>query len=100
MLRQHGMLRLAHLDMNGAPLDGIDGDMLFHRSVGGAGDQLVHLLAAADHGHTRVLHHGDEVSAMLTNKKSLFHGGLLSSSVDFSPAPAWARHRFSLSARC
>ena len=68
--------------------------------LGVNGDQLVHLLAAADHGHTRVLHHGDEVSAMLTNKKSLFHGDLLSSSVDFSPAPAWARHRFSLSSRC
>ena len=28
VLRQHGMLHLAHLDMNGAPLDGIDGDVL------------------------------------------------------------------------
>ena len=27
VLRQHGMLHLAHLDMNGAPLDGIDGDV-------------------------------------------------------------------------
>ena len=73
MFRQHGMLHGADLDMDDAVFHCPDGDMLFNRGVGGAGNDLAHRLTAADDGNARVLDLGNDVAAMLANVKLLLH---------------------------
>ena len=73
VLRQHGVLHGADLDMDDAVFHRPDGDVLFNRRVGRAGDDLAHRLAAADDGHTCVFDLGDDVAAMLTNIIPYFH---------------------------
>ena len=73
VLRQHGMLHGADLDMDDAVFHCPDRDMLLHGRVGRAGDDLAHRLAAADDGHTCVFDLGDDVAAMLTNIIPYFH---------------------------
>ena len=73
VLRQHRMLHGADLHMDDAVFHRPDGDVLFNRRVGRAGDDLAHRLAAADDGHTCVFDLGDDVTAMLTNIIPYFH---------------------------
>ena len=73
VLRQHGMLHGADLDMDDAVFHRPDRDVLFHGGIGGAGNDLAHRLAAADDGHTCVFDLGDDVAAMLTNIIPYFH---------------------------
>ena len=73
VLRQHGMLHGAYLDMDDAVFHCPDRDMLLHGGVGRAGDDLAHRLAAADDGNARVLDLGNDVTAMLANVKLLHH---------------------------
>ena len=73
VLRQHRMLHGADLHMDDAVFHRPDGDVLFNRRVGRAGDDLAHRLAAADDGHTCVFDLGDDVAAMLTNIIPYFH---------------------------
>ena len=55
--------------MTWAPSAWDHGDVLLHRGVGGAGDKLSHLLAAAHHGDTAGFHESDDIAAVLTNIK-------------------------------
>ena len=71
VLRQHGMLYGADLDMNDAVFHSPDRDMLLHGGVGGTGDDLAHRLTATDDGNARVLDLGNDVAAMLANVKLL-----------------------------
>ena len=48
VLRQHGMLHGADLDMDDAVFHRPDRNVLLHGGVGGAGNDLAHRLAAAD----------------------------------------------------
>ena len=58
VLRQHGMLYGADLDMNDAVFHSPDRDVLLHGGVGGTGDDLAHRLTATDDGNARVLAQG------------------------------------------
>ena len=73
VLRQHGMLHGADLDMDDAVFHRPDGDVLFNRRVGRAGDDRAHRLTATDDGNARVLDLGNDVTAMLSNVKLLLH---------------------------
>ena len=73
VLRQHGMLHGADLDMDDAVFHCPDRDMLLHGGVGGARDDLAHRLTATDDGNARVLDLGNDVTAMLANVKLLLH---------------------------
>ena len=77
VLRQHGMLHGADLDMDDAVFHRPDGDVLFNRRVGHAGNDLAHRLAAADDRSARVLDLGNDVAAMLANVKLLLHDDFL-----------------------
>ena len=77
VLRQHGMLHGADLDMDDAVFHRPDRDVLLHGGVGGAGDDLAHRLTAADDGNARVLDLGNDVAAMLANVKLLLHDDFL-----------------------
>ena len=77
VLRQHGMLHGADLDMDDAVFHRPDRDVLLHGGVGGAGDDLAHWLTAADDGNARVLDLGNDVAAMLANVKLLLHDDFL-----------------------
>ena len=77
VLRQHGMLHGADLDMDDAVFHRPDGDMLLHGGIGGAGNELAHRLTAADDGNARVLDLGNDVAAMLANVKLLLHDDFL-----------------------
>ena len=77
VLRQHGMLHGADLDMDDAVFHRPDRDVLLHGRVGGAGDDLAHRLTAADDGNARVLDLGNDVAAMLANVKLLLHDDFL-----------------------
>ena len=63
VLRQHGMLYGADLDMNDAVFHSPDRDVLLHGGVGGTGDDLAHRLTATDDGNARVLDLGNDVAA-------------------------------------
>ena len=73
VLRQHGMLHRADLNMDDAVFHRPDGDVLFNRRVGRAWNDLAHRLTAADDGNARVLDLGNDVAAMLANIKLLLH---------------------------
>ena len=73
VLRQHGVLHRADLDMDDAVFHRPDRDVLLHGGVGGAGDDLAHRLTATDNGNARVLDLGNDVTAMLANVKLLLH---------------------------
>ncbi len=73
VLRQHGMLHGADLDMDDAVFHCPDRDVLLHGGVGGAGDDLAHRLTAADDGNADVLDFGNDITAMLANVKLLLH---------------------------
>ena len=73
VLRQHGMLHGADLDMDDAVFHSPDRDVLLHGGVGGAGDDLAHRLTATDDGNARVLDLGNDVAAMLANVKLLLN---------------------------
>ena len=77
VLRQHGMLHGANLDMDDAVFHCPDRDVLLHGSVGGARNDLAHRLAAADDGDAHVLDLGNDVTAMLANVKLLLHDDFL-----------------------
>ena len=83
VLRQHGMLHGADLYADDAAVHRPGGDMLLHSGVGGAGDDLRHLLAAADHRHTAVLDLGNDIAAVPANEKSLLHGNSPFLSINF-----------------
>ena len=67
VLGEHGVLYGAHRHGDLAALGLHHGDVLLHGGVGGAGDDLGHLLAAAHDRHAAGLDKGDNVSAMLTD---------------------------------
>ena len=67
VLRQHGMLHGADLDMDDAVFHRPDRNVLLHGGVGGAGNDLAHRLAAADDRDACVLNFGNDVTAMLAN---------------------------------
>ena len=73
VLRQHGVLHGADLDMDDAVFHRPDGDVLFNRRVGRAGDDLAHRLAAADDGNADVLDFGNDITAMLAKVKLLLY---------------------------
>ena len=73
VLRQHGMLHGADLDMDDAVFHRPDGDVLFNRCIGRSGNDLAHRLTATDDGNARVLDLGNDVAAMLANVKLLLH---------------------------
>ena len=77
VLRQHGMLHGADLDMDDAVFHSPDRDVLLHGGVGGTGDDLAHRLTATDDGNARVLDLGNDVAAMLANVKLLLHDDFL-----------------------
>ena len=67
VLRQHGVLHGADLDMDDAVFHCPDRDVLLHGGVGGAGNDFAHRLAAADDRDACVLNFGNDVTAMLAN---------------------------------
>ncbi len=71
VLRQHGMLHGADLDMDDTVFRRPDGDMLLHGGIGGAGNDLAHRLATADDGNAAALDLGNDIAAMLANVKLL-----------------------------
>ena len=73
VLRQHGVLHGADLDMDDAVFHCPDRDVLLHGGVGGAGNDLAHRLAATDDRDACVLNFGNDVTAMLANVKLLLH---------------------------
>ncbi len=73
VLRQHGMLHGADLDMDDAVFYRPDGNMLLHGGIGGAGNDLAHRLAAADDGNADVLDFGNDITAMLAKVKLLLY---------------------------
>ena len=73
VLRQHGMLHGADLDMDDIVFHRPDGDMLLHGGIGGAGNDLAHRLAAADDGNADVLDFGNDITAMLAKVKLLLY---------------------------
>ena len=73
VLRQHGMLHGADLDMDDIVFRRPDGDMLLHGGIGGAGNDLPHRLAAADDGNADVLDFGNDITAMLAKVKLLLY---------------------------
>ena len=73
VLRQHGMLHGADLDMDDAVFYCPDRNMLLHGGVGGAGNNLAHRLAAADDGNADVLDFGNDITAMLAKVKLLLY---------------------------
>ena len=73
VLRQHGMLHGADLDMDDAVFHRPDRDVLFHGGIGGAGNDLAHRLAAADDGNVDVLDFGNDITAMLAKVKLLLY---------------------------
>ena len=73
VLRQHGMLHGADLDMDDIVFHRPDGDMLLHGGIGGAGNDLAHRLAAADDGNVDVLDFGNDITAMLAKVKLLLY---------------------------
>ena len=73
VLRQHGMLHGADLDMDDAVFHSPDRDVLLHGGVGGAGNDLAHRLAAADDGNADVLDFGNDITAMLAKVKLLLY---------------------------
>jgi len=73
VLWQHGMLHGADLDMDDTVFHRPDGDMLLHGSIGGAGNDLAHRLAAADDGNADVLDFGNNITAMLAKVKLLLY---------------------------
>ena len=73
VLRQHGMLHGADLDMDDAVFHRPDRNMLLHGGVGGAGNDLAHRLAAADDGNADVLDFGNDITAMLAKVKLLLY---------------------------
>ena len=73
VLRQHGMLQGADLDMDDIVFHRPDGDMLLHGGIGGAGNDLAHRLVAADDGNADVLDFGNDITAMLAKVKLLLH---------------------------
>ena len=73
VLWQHGMLHGADLDMDDIVFHRPDGGMLLHGSIGGAGNDLAHRLAAADDGNADVLDFGNDITAMLAKVKLLLY---------------------------
>ena len=73
VLRQHGMLHGADLDMDDIVFHRPDGDMLLHGGIGGAGNDLAHRLVAADDGNADVLDFGNDITAMLAKVKLLLY---------------------------
>ena len=73
VLRQHGVLYGADLDMDDAVFHRPDRDVLFHGGIGGAGNDLAHRLAAADDGNADVLDFGNDITAMLAKVKLLLY---------------------------
>ena len=73
VLRQHGMLQGADLDMDDIVFHCPDGDMLLHGGIGGARNDLPHRLAAADDGNADVLDFGNDITAMLAKVKLLLY---------------------------
>jgi hypothetical protein len=74
VLLLHGVLRRADLDMDNVSLHRICGNVLLQRGVNGAGNELRHLLAAADDGHAAVPDLGDGIAARPAEIKFLLHG--------------------------
>ena len=73
VLRQHGMLHGADLDMDDIVFYRPDGDMLLHGGIGGVGNDLDHRLPAADDGNADVLDFGNDITAMLAKVKLLLY---------------------------
>ena len=73
VLGLHGMLHCTYGDGDQIALHSIDWDMLLLRCIGGAGDDLSHLLAAAHDGDTSILDLGNDVSAVFADVEFLFH---------------------------
>ena len=71
VLRQHGMLHGADLDVDDTVFHRPDGNVLLHGGVGGTGNDFAHRLAAADDGNAAVLDLGNDIAAMLANVKLL-----------------------------
>ena len=67
------MLHFAHGDFHDVVLNGEGGDVFLFGAVGGAGDDLLHLTAAAHHRHAGALDHSDEIAAIVADEKPLFH---------------------------
>ena len=73
VLRQHGVLYGADLDMDDAVFHRPDRNVLLHGGIGGAGNDLAHRLAAADDGNADVLDFGNDITAMLAKVKLLLY---------------------------
>ena len=73
MLFGHRMLYRANGYMNGISINFVYRDMLFTGSLGCSGNQLMHLFATTKNRNTFVSNHGNDIAAMLTNQKLLFH---------------------------
>ena len=73
VLRQHGVLHGADLDMDDAVFHRPDGDVLFNRCIGRSGNDLAHRLATADDGNADVLDFGNDITAMLAKVKLLLY---------------------------
>ena len=84
VLVDHGMGHGADIDLYLAILDTYDGNMLFMARLDRAGLKAGHLLTAAHHGNARIMHHADDVSAMLADVKfGCTHSFFLRFSVSF-----------------
>ena len=73
VLRNHRMLSFSDLDMNCAVFYSPNGNVLLYRSVSSARNDLRHRFSAADNRNSAVLDFGNDVAAMLADKKFLFH---------------------------
>ncbi len=74
VLRNHRMLSFSDFDMNCAVFYSPNGNVLLYRSVSSARNDLRHRFSAADNRNSAVLDFGNDVAAMLADKKFLFHG--------------------------
>ena len=75
MLRQHGVLDRAYLDMNDAIFHRPDGNVFFYGGIGGIGDDFGHLFPAAHDRNAAILYLGNDIAAVFANIKFLFHRG-------------------------
>ena len=74
MLRRHGVQRAAHLDVDVRAVHLHVGHVLLERGIGGVGDKLLHLLAAAYQRHAGVERLDGDVPAMAAMVEFELHG--------------------------
>src|SRR5699024_289012 len=73
MLREHGVIHAAHVDMERAVFYRDNGQVLFSTGLHRVGFQCLHLFTAADNRYAGVVNHSDQVSAVAADIKFGLH---------------------------